>query len=245
MFTITPRDRSGITAPQVRRLSGLALLAAFPLQVVGFALHPAGEQLEHVRQTIYGPAHLLIFFSWLLVLLGLPVLYAMQAGRAGRLGLAGYVGTIAAAAYHLYLTLYEATVMPLAADLPDAANLVGDGQPFAHGAGALGPVAAVLMLAFPVLGWATLRAGVFPKSVGWLQLAAVPVFVTFMIGIGVVTSGAVGPEAEGWIGGMLPITSLYVVLFAGYALGGLALRRRDAGDAGSERADRPVSAQPA
>ena len=212
---------------QLRRLGGATLLAALPLQVVGFLLHPPSEELRHVVQATYGPAHLVLFVSWLLVLLvlGLLALLAAQAGRAGRLGLAAHVATTAAVAYHLYLTLYEATVIPLVAARPEADELVGAGSPLAHGAGALGPVAGVLLLAFPLTGIATLRAGVLPRAVGWLQVACVPTFVVLILGIGAATGGDVGPQADSWVPGMLPIASLYVVLCTGWALGGRWLRR--------------------
>ncbi len=62
-----------------------------------------------------------------------------------------------------------------------------------------------------------------PRAVGWLQIACVPTFVVLMLGIGAVNGGRVGPEATTWIAGMLPIASLYWVLFTGYALAGRAL----------------------
>ena len=217
--------RSGFTAAQLRRLAGAALLAALPLQVVGFLLHPPSEELRHVVEGAYGPAHLVLFVSWVLAMLGLPALYAAQADRAGKLGLVAFTATMAATAYHLYLTLYEASAIPVVATRPGADELVGSGGALARGAGALGPVAPLLLLAFPLMGVATLRAGVLPRAVGWLQVACLPTFVVLMLGIGAATDGAVGPEASTWIGGMLPVTSLYWVLFAGYALGGLALGR--------------------
>ena len=229
--TTTRPSRAGreVSPSQLRRLGAYAVLAALPLQVAGFLLHPEGEELEHVLQATYGPAHLVLFVSWVLVMLGLPALYLAQAPRAGRLGLLAFAGTMAAVAYHLYLTLYEATAIPLAAQQPGAASLVGDGQPMAHGAGALGPVAGLLLLAFPLMGVATLRAKALPRVVGWLQIACLPVFLVLMFGIGAVNGGAVGPDATGWIGGMLPIASLYWVLFTGYALGAWALREPGAG----------------
>ena len=224
-MTTTTQERSGPTPAQLRRLSGTALVAALPLQVLGFVLHPAGEELEHVVAAAYGPAHLVLFASWVLAALGLPALYLVHAQRAGRLGLVAHVATVGAVAYHLFLTLYEAAAIPAVADQPGAERLVGDGGVLAHGAGALGPLAGALVLAFPLMGVATLRAGVLPRVVGWLQIACVPTFIALMLGIGATTAGAVGPDAASWFGGMLPIASLYWVLFSGYALGGRALRR--------------------
>ena len=223
--TPTAPDKSGVTPDQLRRLRGMALIAALPLQVVGFLLHPAGEDLRHVVQSAYGPAHLVLFVSWVLAMLGLPALYVVQAHRAGKLGLIAFITTMAATAYHLYLTLYEASAVPVVAAQPAAEALIGAEGPLAHGAGALGPVAGALLLAFPLMGVATLRAGVLPRSVGWLQVACVPTFVALMLAIGAVTGGAVGPEATSWVAGMLPISSLYWVLFTGYALGGRSLLR--------------------
>ncbi|HUH06215.1 MAG TPA: hypothetical protein VML96_00275 [Egibacteraceae bacterium] len=223
MTTSTTRNRSGMSARQLRRLGGIALIAALPLQVAGFLLHPPGEELRHVVQASYGAAHLILFVSWVLAMLGLPAFYVTQAHRAGKLGLAAFVGTMAATAYHLYLTLYEAAAMPIIATQRGADALVGEGGALAHGAGALGPVAGGLLLAFPLMGVVTLRAGVFPKIAGWLQIASVVTFVVFMLGIGAVTGGQVGPDASNWVGGMLPISSLYWVLFSGWAVAGQAL----------------------
>lgn len=239
----THQDRTAMSALQLRRLGGLALIAALPLQVAGFLLHPPTEELHHVLEGTYGPAHLILFLSWVLAMLGLPALYAVQASRAGRLGLVAFVATMGATAYHLYLTLYEAAAIPVVAASPGADALVGDGGALAHGAGALGPFAAVLVLAFPLMGVATLRAAVLPRIVGWLQVASLPTFVALMLGIGAATGGAVGPQASSWIGGMLPITSLYWVLFAGYALGGRALRTDPAPQATARRGS-PVSTAP-
>lgn len=221
---ITTQKASGVTSEQLRRLGGLALMVALPLQVVGFLLHPPTEELRHVLQSTYGGSHLLLWASWVLAVLGLPTMYAAQARRAGKLGIVAYAGTMTATAYHLYLTLYEASAIPVVATQPGATALLGDGGALAHGAGALGPVAGVLLLAFPLMGIVTLRARVFPRAVGWLQVACVPTFLVLMLGIGAATGGAVGPDADTWIGGMLPISALYWVLFAGYALAGHALR---------------------
>lgn len=235
MTTKAPH-RSTMSEARLRRLAGLALILALPLQVAGFLLHPPGEELDHVLHGWYGPAHTMLFVSWVLVALGLPSLYGAQAARAGRLGLVAYVATIAAVAYHLYLTLYEAFAIPAVAALPGAGSRIGEGGTLAHGAGALGPVAGALLVAFPLLGVATLRAGVLPRASGWLQVACLPTFVALMLGIGLLSGGAVGPEASGWLGGMLPIASLYWVLAAGYAVGGRWLWTAPAGRTASEPA---------
>ena len=221
---------STTTPEQLTRLGGLALLAAFPLQVVGFGLHPPTEELVHVLEPNYGVAHLVLFVSWVLVMVGLPALYVAQAGRAGRLGLVAFGAAMVAVAYHLYLTLYEAAAVPIIAAQPGAADLIGADGPLGHGAGALGPIAGALIVAFPLFGFVTLRADVLPRASGWLQIVCVPAFLALMLLIGSATGGAVGPDATTWFGGMLPISTLYWVLFAGWAVGGLALRSTPAHD---------------
>lgn len=127
-------------------------------------MHPPGEQLRHVLQPIYGPAHVVLFGSWVLAMLGLPGLYARQAGRAGVLGLVGFTLTMVAGCYHCYLALYEGFAIPVMARQPAAQALLGPGGPLAHGAGALGAFASILLLGFPLLGIATVRARVFPRG---------------------------------------------------------------------------------
>src|SRR5919199_3244011 len=90
------------------RLSGLALLIALPLQILGFVLHPPSEHVIDVLKPTYGPADLILFFSWMFALLGLPGLYARQADRAGVFGLIGFAATMFAAVSTSYLALYEA-----------------------------------------------------------------------------------------------------------------------------------------
>jgi hypothetical protein len=215
------------------RLSGLALLIALPLQVVGFVLHPPSENVADVLKPLYGPAHLVIFISWVLAMLGLPGFYARQAERAGLLGLVGYVLTMGAVAYHLYLTLYEAFPTPLLAR--QAPELIGPGGPLAHGAGALGPLGFGLVLAFPLFGIATVRAKVYSRWAGWLQVASVVVaFALFPL---------MPPDAPPPLPtlGISPIAFLYYALFLGYAWGGWALWR---GEAREPHREREAIAQP-
>lgn len=212
------------------RLSGLALLIALPLQILGFVLHPPSEQVADVLKPLYGPAHLILFVSWMFALLGLTGFYARQAHRAGVLGLIGFAATVFATAYHFYLLLYEAYATVALAGDPATQALIGDG-PLAHGAGALGPLGFLAILAFPLLGIATVRAGVLPRPAGWLQIVSVPVF---FLSIPLVPLGVF---AEG---GMLsPIALLYYLAFLGYAWGGYALWT------GKERIREPATRQDA
>lgn len=212
------------------RLSGLALLIALPLQIVGFVLHPPSEQVVDVLKPTYGPAHVILFVSWLFALLGLPGFYARQAQRAGVLGLIGFITTMFAASYHFYLLLYEAYATTLLALEPATQALIEDG-PLAHGAGALGPLGFLSVLAFPLLGIATVRAGVLPRLAGWLQIASVPVFFLSMF--------VVSPDAPSPIPGVSGIAFLYYLVFLGYALGGYALWREKERQESLARAEEP------
>lgn len=196
------------------RLSGLALLIALLLQVLGFVLHPPGERAVDVLQPTYGPAHLILFVSWLFALLGLTGFYARQAHRAGMLGLIGFATTVFAAAYHFYLLLYEAYATVALAGDPATRALIGDG-PLAHGAGALGPLGFASILAFPLFGIATVRAGVLPRPAGWLQILSIPAFLLSAL--------VISPDAPAPLPGVAPIAFLYYLTFLGYAWGGYAL----------------------
>jgi len=201
------------------RLSGLALLIALPIQIVGFFLHPSGEGLAEVLSPTYGPAHLILFVSWMFALFSLPGLYAWQAQRAGVLGLVSFVLTMFAAAYHFYLLVYEAYATPLLAKETATQALISTDGPLAHGAGALEPVAtALILLSFPLFGIATVRAGVLPRGSGWLQIVCVPVFFLGFLGF------LLPPDVFDRIpSGVSPLAMMYYLLFLGYAWGGYAL----------------------
>jgi len=201
------------------RLSGLALLIALPLQVLGFVLHPPSEEVVDVLEPAYGPAHLILFVSWMFALLGLTGFYARQAHRAGVLGLIGFAATVFAAAYHFYLLLYEAYATVALARDPATQALIANG-PLAHGAGALGPFGFASILAFPLFGIATVRAGVLPRWAGWLQIASVPVFL--------LSAFVISPDAPSPLPGVSPIAFLYYLTFLGYAWGGYALWKESA-----------------
>ena len=75
------------------RWCGLALVPAGVLMAVATVLHPSRETAATIIATEVGlvAAHFLYTLAWLLVLLGLPGLYASQRRSMGRLGLAGFL----------------------------------------------------------------------------------------------------------------------------------------------------------
>ncbi len=221
-----------MTTKALFRLSGLALLIALPIQIVGFFLHPPSEEVVDVLKPLYGPAHMVLFISWFLALLGLPALYARQAHRVGKFGLVSFTLLMLAVAYHLYLLLYEAFATPTLAR--EAPGLLGDG-PMGHGVVALAMIATPLLLAFPLFGISTLRAGILPRWTGWLQIASLPVFA-----LGMLLPGAM---FEGPLAVVQPINLLYYLLFLAFAGGGYALYGGKEPVRESER--RPVATQPA
>ena len=212
---------ANISTSTLCRLSGLALLVALPVQVAGLAMHPPGERVVDLLTTLQGPAHMVLFVSWFLVLLGLPGLYARQAERAGLLGLIGFVASMFAIAYTLYLVLYEAFPAVLLAQNPATQDAVATGGPLAHGV-VLGDFGFVTVLGFPVFGLAMLRAAVLPRVVGWLQIAYVPGLLASIIAL----SLTLGDEVLANLPGAgQPIAIMSYLLFISYARGGYFLWR--------------------
>jgi len=206
-----------MTSHTLYRLGGLSLLMAFVLQVAGWLMHPSGEHLDDLLTPLQGTSHLTLYVSWLLAMLGLPALYLIQAERAGRLGLVAFVAIAFAVGYHCYLLLYEAYPAVWLARHDATKDLIATGGPLAHGAGALGPLGFLSVLAFPLLGIATLRAGVLPRWTGWLQIAGL-----------VVTMGIAMAVPEDTLhdkvpGPFQPIAFLYYLAFAAWAGGGYQL----------------------
>jgi hypothetical protein len=156
-----------------------------------------------------------------LALLGLPGFYARQAHRAGRLGVAGFGLSLVVTAILCHILLHEAFVAPRLAREAAAQALVAPGGPLAHAAfasmGALYPVLLVGFLASaPLLGLATLRAGVLPRpSGGLLVLCLVPNLLSAL------PPPAALAALPHWLTSMVAWGEY--LLFLGYAWGGYAL----------------------
>ena len=88
-----------VTADEAGRLAhlvrwcGMALMAAGALMVVATLLHPSRETATTIvaSEPRLVAAHVAYTFAWLLVVLGLPGLYAAHRGGIGRLGLVGFL----------------------------------------------------------------------------------------------------------------------------------------------------------
>jgi hypothetical protein len=162
------------------RLSGAALLLGGTLGAAGQLFHPAdpmGPAMLPQYVQASQPLHLILYFAVMLILVGLPGVYARQSGKTGLLGLVGFLLLF----FGLPLTdlihsVVNFTILPtLVAQAPDQAMPV-------MMAAIEEPTWAILqMLGFPLLGLgvivfgiATIRARVFPRWTGWLLLA-VPV----------------------------------------------------------------------
>src|SRR5215217_7657093 len=78
--------------PLLLRWCGMALMAAGVLMVVATLLHPSRETATTIvaSESRLVAAHVVYTIAWLLVLSGLPGLYAAERGRMGRRGLAGF-----------------------------------------------------------------------------------------------------------------------------------------------------------
>src|SRR4051794_33135008 len=74
------------------RWCGLTLIAGGVLMVVATLLHPSRETAATIVATEprLVAAHVVYTVAWLLLLLGVPGLYAAQRGGMGRLGLVGF-----------------------------------------------------------------------------------------------------------------------------------------------------------
>lgn len=157
---------------QRRRLAGKALVAGGILSIAGYLITGAlfGSDEDH-RFTHGGftPIYSIALAGAVLTLLGLPVILAAHKEREARLTLVGYVGTFTGLAMlNLGEGVIEAFIKPYLAThggIPNAPNGLG----IYFGIALLAVLAGLICL-----GIAVIRAGVFPRWVGALLIAAAP-----------------------------------------------------------------------
>src|ERR1700694_4870093 len=164
------------------RVSGLALLIGSVLVVLfvimQFVVFPHGT-LDRYTSPLWQPILLLILLGLLLIVAGLPGMYARQAQRAGWPGLVGYTLTgFAVLLFGAFFALF-AFVIPL---LDTHAQLLLTGYDnFNLNGGSIPPHVVIFQGPGRVfgggtflLGLATMRAAVLPRSAGVAFIVAAP-----------------------------------------------------------------------
>ena len=161
------------------RMSGVSLLLGGLLHLIYLFTHPHSSGLAYYANPATALSHLAGFASVVLILLGLPGLYARQAERAGIVGLAGTVliffGLAMVDGTH---TVIDSAVTPALAAVPEAAPLLAAGGPLegAMQGGMQGTLVAaggpMLLLGLILLGVSTVRARLLPRWAGALPVVA-------------------------------------------------------------------------
>ena len=84
-----------VTPALLYRLGAVSVVAAFPLNLAGGLLHPVVDGAAHSVPALSAPInplpHVLLLSGTLLLMLGVPALYAWVAAGTGMLGLVAYV----------------------------------------------------------------------------------------------------------------------------------------------------------
>ena len=163
------------------RGSGLALIAAGGLTVVATLLHPSIETAATITASEgrLVAAHVAYTLCWLLVLLGLPGLYAAQRGRMGRLGLAGFL-TAFSGTFLIAVTGNFGFLAPvLAKDSPAVLDAINQYPPVV---GINGLAAVAFMTGYVLFGIAMARTPSLPRLAGILLAVGAP---THLLGFGV------------------------------------------------------------
>lgn len=192
------------------RLSGIALLIGSALSIAYYLIQAfLGE--NNLAAIIGMPSlisNVVGYAGSVLILLGLPGMYARQAGRAGIPGLLGFL-------FAWYVNLYQGVIIPftsltiisqMTSHLVPQSMAVATTPPPAWMpfflVSLVGQILGTLLLAI-----ATLRAKVFPRWIGWLLIATLV--------LGAVSSVPFFPEA---LSNLTAITATLAMAGFGYAL---------------------------
>jgi hypothetical protein len=176
-----------VTADEAGRLAhllrwcGMALMAAGVLMVVATLLHPSRETATTIiaGESRLVAAHVAYTVAWLLVLLGLPGLYAAQRGGMGRLGLAGFL-TAFTGTYLIAVTGNFGFLAPVVArQSPAVLDSISQYSPVVI----INGLAAILfMIGYVLFGIAMIRIATLPRWSGVLVAIGAP---AHLIGFGV------------------------------------------------------------
>jgi hypothetical protein len=160
---------------------GIALMAPGGLMVVATLLHPSRETATTVvaSEPRLVSAHVVYTLAWLLVLLGLPGLYAAQRGGMGRLGLVGFV-TAFTGTYLIAVTGNFGFLAPvLAKQSPTVLDSLGQYLPVVI----INGLAAILfMIGYVLFGIAMIRTAALSRWSGVLVAVGAP---AHLLGFGI------------------------------------------------------------
>jgi hypothetical protein len=163
------------------RWCGLALMVAGVLMVVATLLHPSRETATTIVATEprLVAAQVIYTSAWLLVLLGLPGLYAAQRGGMGRLGLAGFL-TAFSGTYLIAVTGNFGFLAPvLAKQSPAVLDSINRYSPVVI---INGLAAIVFMIGYVLFGIAMIRTATLPRWSGVLVAVGAP---AHLLGFGI------------------------------------------------------------
>ncbi len=156
------------------RLSGLALLLGAILAIVAVVGHNAVRQASELADLTNPPSVMfvrLLMVGALLVIVGLPGLYARQAERAGVLGLIGFVMTFVGLLFaDVVMTANFAFIMPKIAATSEGRALIESGLP---DPGFMMLIFPMILIGLLLLGISIMRAKVLPRWIGLLFIAGV------------------------------------------------------------------------
>jgi hypothetical protein len=169
-------DHRGPGLATLLRWSGLALVAGGLLLAVATTLHPSRETTATILQAEVRlvAAHVLFTLSSLLILLGLPGLYATASTRMGRLGLVGFLLAFLGTTLVAVSGNFGFLAPVLAAESPATIDAINLYPPVV----ALNGVAfAGFVVGFVMFGLAMARIPTLPRPSGLLVAVGAPLQV--------------------------------------------------------------------
>jgi hypothetical protein len=202
------------------RMSGFSLISGavvFVLHIILRSMVTAGpDATTFAKESLWVPINMLGIVGVVLVLLGLPAMYARSSVR---FGMAGFIGIVLLAVawmfVGLFLSLYSAVILPWLAD--SAPSLIGDSAPV--------PDAFVIAIAIGLVAWLAgsvlfalpfLRKQVSPTWVGYSLLAS---GVWIVIGnLFVAPSGPASNLAVNLLSNLGPVLLLLGIAHLGYCM---------------------------
>jgi hypothetical protein len=149
--------------------------------VVATLLHPSRETATTIIATEVGliAAHFLYTLAWLLVLLGLPGLYASQLSGMGRLGLAGFLAAFSGTYLIAVGGNFGFFAPVMAKEAPATLDAIGQYWPVVV---INGLAAALFMIGYLLFGIAMARTATLPRLSGVLVAVGAP---AHLLGFGV------------------------------------------------------------